>query len=228
MTVVRSLTRVPGTRREGDPGRGGHPVRGQRLPRRVDRGHRRRGRHLRTRRSTGTSVARTHCLPRCCSTSASACARPASSGSPWRRRPTEALDALIARAHRVRARRPRADHRARPRAGQRARARPPADPPAAAAVRRGMGHRPERAPPGGTSRRCSRAATHAVFGLLNSTPHSAGELSRDAMATSCTAWPASPLPRRLTNPNRLGGPHPGPHARPARPARPARRGRAHP
>lgn len=28
-----------------------------------------------------------------------------------------------------------------------------------------------------------RAATHAVFGLLNSTPHSAGELARDAMAT---------------------------------------------
>jgi AcrR family transcriptional regulator len=27
-----------------------------------------------------------------------------------------------------------------------------------------------------------RAAAHAVFGLLNSTPHSAGELSRDAMA----------------------------------------------
>ncbi|MFB9251845.1 TetR/AcrR family transcriptional regulator [Sphaerisporangium melleum] len=27
-----------------------------------------------------------------------------------------------------------------------------------------------------------RAATHAVFGLLNSTPHSAGELPRDAMA----------------------------------------------
>ncbi len=27
-----------------------------------------------------------------------------------------------------------------------------------------------------------RAATHAVFGLLNSTPHSAGELARDAMS----------------------------------------------
>ncbi|WP_248962739.1 SACE_7040 family transcriptional regulator [Sphaerisporangium perillae] len=27
-----------------------------------------------------------------------------------------------------------------------------------------------------------RAATHAIFGLLNSTPHSAGELPRDAMA----------------------------------------------
>lgn len=52
----------------------------------------------------------------------------------------------------------------------------------------------------------ARAATHAVFGLLNSTPHSTGELSRDAMAHLLHAMAAhalsgaAPAPQGIVRP----------------------------
>ncbi len=61
----------------------------------------------------------------------------------------------------------------------------------------------------GTGRVRLRAAVHAVFGLLNSTPHSHGELPREAMAELLLAMGTAAL---LTEPGAAPGRAPSPES----------------